>query len=240
MIRANENGLPQVYFDLREDAVLLNASETTSIVYRVKGLTREQAAIINGITGSRKIMERCRAIKQFATAIEYNSYYSETFKENLEIVDAFLPEMLADLVKVHYFGQTLLPRETKRNGAFREADKLSTAVEILSKTEPYALKRTGFCEIKIKRFLYACAVGMSAAKEWNEKYDVSGGYAIVFTDGRRFSLHAYNTNLFEQYLYDSTIFERASTSRHHYMSLVPDGETGDYLLKLNLQIRFNR
>ena len=35
-------------------------------------------------------------------------------------------------------------------------------------------------------------------------------------------------------------FERASTTRHKYLTLVPDGDTGDYLLKLNLQIRFNR
>lgn len=226
--------------ELGAPPTLLNASEPTNIVYRVKGLTREQAANINGITGSRKIMERCRAIKQFATAIEYDSYYSETFKDNLEIVDSSLPEMLANLVKVHYFRQILLPRETKRNGAFREADKLSSAVEILSKTEPYALKRKGFCEIKIKRFLRACALGLMPSAVWDGRDDASGGYIIVLPDGRLVALYMYNTNLFEQYLYDSTIFERASTSRHHYMSLVPDGETGDYLLKLNLQIRFNR
>ena len=226
--------------ELGAPPTLLNASEPTNIVYRVKGLTREQAANINGITGSRKIMERCRAIKQFAAAIEYDSYYSETFKDNLEIVDSSLPEMLANLVKVHYFRQILLPRETKRNGAFREADKLSSAVEILSKTEPYALKRKGFCEIKIKRFLRACALGLMPSAVWDGRDDASGGYIIVLPDGRLVALYMYNTNLFEQYLYDSTIFERASTSRHHYMSLVPDGETGDYLLKLNLQIRFNR
>lgn len=226
--------------ELGAPPTLLNASEPTNIVYRVKGLTREQAANINGITGSRKIMERCRAIKQFATAIEYDSYYSETFKDNLEIVDSSLPEMLANLVKVHYFRQILLPRETKRNGAFREADKLSAAVEILSKTKPYALKRKGFCEIKIKRFLRACALGLMPSAVWDGRDDASGGYIIVLPDGRLVALYMYNTNLFEQYLYDSTIFERASTSRHHYMSLVPAGETGDYLLKLNLQIRFNR
>lgn len=226
--------------ELGAPPTLLNASEPTNIVYRVKGLTREQAANINGITGSRKIMERCRAIKQFATAIEYDSYYSETFKDNLEIVDSSLPEMLANLVKVHYFRQILLPRETKRNGAFREADKLSSAVEILSKTKPYALKRKGFCEIKIKRFLRACALGLMPSAVWDGRDDASGGYIIVLPDGRLVALYMYNTNLFEQYLYDSTIFERASTSRHHYMSLVPAGETGDYLLKLNLQIRFNR
>lgn len=240
MIRVNEDGFPQVYFDLREDAALLKASEQTNIVYRVKGLTCEQSENINGMAESRKIREKCRAVKQFATAIEYDSYDSEIFKENLEVVDSALPEMLANLVKVHYFQQILLPSEIKGDGGFREADKLSSAVGLLSETEPYASKRKDFCEIKIKRFLRACAVGLMPSEEWSERYDVSGGYVVVLPNGELFSLYAYNTSLFEQYLYESTIFERASTTRHNYMRLIPDGETGDCLLKLNLQIRFNR
>lgn len=226
--------------ELGAPPTLLNASEPTNIVYRVKGLTREQVKNINGIAGSRKIMERCRAIKQFATAIEYDSYYSEIFKDNLEVVDSSLPEMLANLVKIHYFQQILLPRELKRNGVFREADKLSSAVGLLSKTEPYASKRRDFCEIKIKRFLRACALGLMPSEVWSGRDDASGGYIIVLPDGRLVALYMYNTNLFERYLYESTIFERASTTRHNYMRLIPDGETGDCLLKLNLQIRFNR
>lgn len=196
---------------------------------------------INNITGSRKIIDRCRAIKQFASSIEYETYHSETFKDNLEVVDSSLPEMLADLVKVHYFQQILQSRGAKRNGKFREADKLGSAVEMLGKTAPYsAKKRRNFCEIKIKRFLRACALGLMPSEVWNGIDDASGGYIIVLPDGRLVALYVYNTNLFEQYLYETTIFERASTTRHKYMELYPDGETGDYLLKLNLQIRFNR
>ena len=197
--------------------------------------------VVNNITGSRKIMDRCRAIKQFASSIEYETYHSEIFKDNLEVVDSSLPEMLADLVKVHYFQQILQPRPAKRSGTFREADKLSSAVEMLSKTDPYASKkRPNFCEIKIKRFLRACALGLMPSEVWNGIDDASGGYIIVLPDGRLVALYVYNTNLFEQYLYETTIFERASTTRHNFMRLIQDGDTGDYLLKLNLQIRFNR
>ena len=197
--------------------------------------------VVNNISGSRKIMDRCRATKQFASSIEYETYHSEIFKDNLEVVDSSLPEMLADLVKVHYFQQILQPRPAKRSGTFREADKLSSAVELLSKTAPYATKkRRNFCEIKIKRFLRACALGLMPSEVWNGIDDASGGYIIVLPDGRLVALYVYNTNLFEQYLYETTIFERASTTRHNFMRLIQDGDTGDYLLKLNLQIRFNR
>ena len=238
-------GLATLGFSVKSELgappTLLNASEPTNIVYRVKGLTKEQANGINSISGSRKIMDRCRAIKQFASSIDYETYNSEIFKDNLEVVDSSLPEMLADLVKVHYFKQILLPRPAKGGGTFREADKLSTAVDLLSKTETYvSKKRKNFCEIKIKRFLRSCALGLMPSEVWNGIDDASGGYIIVLPDGRLVALYVYNTNLFEQYLYDSTIFERASTTRHNYMKLYPDNESDDYFLKLNLQIRFNR
>lgn len=220
---------------------LLNASEPTNIVFRVKGLSAEQAKAINAIEGSRKIMDRCRAIKQSATAIQFERYHSSVFSDNLEIVDSALPEMVADLVKTHYFEQILLPRPPRTAGGSREADKLSRAVELMSERPPYCEKpRKNFCEVKIKRFLRACALGMMPSDVWDGREDASGGYIIVLPDGRLVALYVYNTNLFEKYLYESTIFERASTTRHKYLTLIPDGDTGDYLLKLNLQIRFNR
>lgn len=227
--------------ELGAPPTLLNASEPTNIIYRVKGLTLAQANAINNMSGPRKIMDRCRAIMQSATSVKYDSYHSPVFKDNLEVVDSALPEMLADLLKVHYFQQILLPRGPRQIGTFRDADKLSSAVAMLSQTEPYAsMRRRNFCEIKIKRFLRACALGLMPSEEWNGVDDASGGYIIVLPDGRLVALYVYNTNLFEKYLYESTIFERASTTRHKYLQLVRDGSTDDYLIKLNLQIRFNR
>lgn len=237
MIRINENGLPQVYFDLRKNAILLNASEATNIVYRVKGLTREQA---NDINGFRNIMERCRSIKQFATSIEHEAYCSEIFRENLEILDSGMPKMLADLVKVHYFQQMLQPTEAKRNIGICEADTICSAVETLNKAELHASLGNDFCEMKFKRFLYACAIGMGSLKAWVERYDVTGGYVIVTPDGQLVTMSVYNAKSFKQYLYESTVFARTSMTRHKYLSLVPDGATDDYLLKLNLQIRFRK
>ncbi len=218
---------------------LLNASEPTNIVYRVKGLTKDQANAINAIEGSRKIMDRCRAIKEQATSIEYESYHSPVFADNLDIIDSSLPKLLADLVKVHYFEQILLPRDTKADGTFRNMDRLDKAVGLLSKTSDYAAKsRQDYCEIKIKRFLRACALGLMPSKVWEAKDDASGGYILVRPDGRLVALFVYNTTLLEKYLFESTIFERASTTRHKYLRLIPDVKSEDYFIKLNLQIRF--
>ena len=66
--------------------------------------------------------------------------------------------------------------------------------------------------------------------------EANGGYIIVKADGEILAYHIYNRNFFEQYLLDNTILERASTSRHDYMSLYE--ENGEMFIKLNLQIRF--
>ena len=225
--------------ELGAPPTLLNASEATNVIYRVQGLTDEQAEEINNIKSSTKIMDRCRAIKKHATSIEYEGFSNSIFEENLEVVDAALPRILADLIKVHYFDQILLPRSSKTGR--RRDDKLSSAVELLSKTEPYISKsRRNFCEIKVKRFLRNCALGLMPSKVWNGIEDATGGYIVVLPDGQLVALYVYNTNLFEKYLYESTIFERASTSRHGYMTLIKDQSSNDFFLKLNLQIRFNR
>lgn len=244
-ISGSHTGIATLGFSVKSEIgsppTLLNASEPTNIIYRVKGLTAKQAESINAIVGSRKIMDRCRAIKEFATSIEFEKYHSPVFADNLEIVDAALPQMIADLVKVHYFEQILLPRESKRSGSLREADRLDAAVAMLSKTAAYSeKKRKDFCEIKIKRFLRACALGLMPSEEWNGNEDASGGYIIVLPDGQLVALYVYNTNIFEKYLYESTIFERASTTRHKYLTLFKDDHSDDYFIKLNLQIRFNK
>ncbi len=244
-ISGSHTGVATLGFSVKSEIgsppTLLNASEPTNIIYRVKGLTAKQAEAINAIAGSRKIMDRCRAIKEAATSIEFEEYHSAVFADNLEIVDAALPKMIADLVKVHYFDQILLPRETKRSGSLREADRLDAAVTLLSKSVAYSSKkRKDFCEIKIKRFLRACALGLMPSEEWNGNEDASGGYIIVLPDGQLVALYGYNTNIFEKYLYESTIFERASTTRHKYLTLFKDEHSDDYFIKLNLQIRFNK
>lgn len=220
---------------------LLNASEPTNIIYRVKGLTAAQAEKINKIEGLKKIIERCRAIKEQASSIEYEGFHSQVFHDNLDIVDSALPKMVAELLKIHYFEQILAPRDKVKKGSFRELDNLSAAVNILSNKDEYASKsRRNYCEIKIKRFLRACALGLMPSNEWNGTDDATGGYIIVLPDGRIMALYVYNTNLFEKYLYESTMFERASTTRHKFMQLYPVPDSEDYFLKLNLQIRFNR
>ncbi len=80
--------------------------------------------------------------------------------------------------------------------------------------------------------------GTQISKEWDGIDETNGGYIIVKADGEILAYHIYNRNMFEQYLFDNTFFERASTTRHKYMTLYE--ENGEMFIKFNLQIRFSR
>ena len=96
-----------------------------------------------------------------------------------------------------------------------------------------------FYEHKMKVLLLDAALGMTPAKEWNGRYDASGGYIVVRTDGEIVCYHFYDRNDVEDYLYCNTRFERASRERYEYGSLFR-GDDGDVYIRLNLQIRFKK
>lgn len=71
---------------------------------------------------------------------------------------------------------------------------------------------------------------------WDGQYDATGGYLIVKEDGDVLCYHIYNKNEFENYLFNNTKLETASSGRHDFGSIYQ--ENGDMYIKLNLQIRF--
>lgn len=83
--------------------------------------------------------------------------------------------------------------------------------------------------------MFLC-IGNETGKALGRIDEANGGYIIVKADGEILAYHIYNRNFFEQYLLDNTYLDRASTSRHEYMSLYE--ENGELFIKLNLQIRF--
>ncbi len=77
---------------------------------------------------------------------------------------------------------------------------------------------------------------MTPSKVWNGIYDATGGYLIVKENGDVLCYHIYNRNQFEDYLFQNTKLETASSSRHEFGKIY--SEDGKIYFKLNLQIRF--
>lgn len=219
------NYIRNVGFSIKSEVgnapTLLNAGHTTNFVYRVKGITTEQAKEINSIETRTKIKDRINVIHAYGGTIEYVNMEHAGFKRNLIMVDSSMPQIIGNML-LYYYDEDI-----------KECSEL---VKLAGKRDPLCYGDAMMYEYKFKKFLCSCALGMKPAKVWDGLDEANGGYIIVKADGEILAYHIYNRNFFEQYLLDNTIMEKASTSRHEYMSLYE--ENGQMYIKLNLQVRF--
>ena len=200
---------------------LLNAGQTTNFIYRVKGITVKQAEEINAINTTTKIKDRIKAIKDCGGTLEYAGMSHDRFRRNLMMIDTYMPQIIGNMLLYHYD---------------EDVKDCKQLVALLGDRDPLAYGESMMYEYKFKKFLCSCALGMKPAKIWDGLDEANGGYIIVKADGEILAYHIYNRNFFEQYLIDNTFLERASTSRHDYMSLYE--VNGEIFIKMNLQIRF--
>lgn len=202
---------------------LLNAGETTNIIYKVTGLTDSQMEAVNSIVDGNKIKARIAKIREYGGNFTYADISHKGFKRNLIMIDSLMPQLIGHMVLYHYIG---------------DERSCTDLINELGRRDPLGFGEEIIYSYKIKKFLCSCALGMKPARKWDGIDEANGGYIIVKADGEILAYHIYNRNMFEQYLLDNTCLERASTSRHKYMKLYKEGD--DMFIKLNLQIRFSR
>lgn len=200
---------------------LINATGATNFIYEVEGLSDEQIDSINAIDTKTKIKDRMNRIFGEATSVKFVRVNSDTFANNLMLIDSRLHEIVAESLVVHY-----------RDGF----GKCREVVNILEETNPLGFPASGFYEYKFKELLCCAALGMTPATVWDGHDEANGGYIVVTSAGNVLAYHIYNRDFFKEYLMNNTKYERGSTTRHGFASLYK--ENGKTYLKLNLQIRF--
>ena len=156
--------------------------------------------------------------------MKFISIESDVFSNNLVLIDSLLPNILAELI-IKFFSSNQ-----------SSVNELTDEIKSMNPLDYDIQFSHLFYEYKIKRFLTDVALGMMPSKVWNGIYDATGGYLIVKEDGEILCYHIYNRNQFEDYLFNNTKFETASSSRHDFGRIFT--EKGELFIKLNLQIRF--
>lgn len=207
--------------EMGNSPTLINAGKTTNFIYKISGITKTQAEEINRINTANKIKDRMRKIREYGGKLTFCKMNHQGFQRNLIMIDSNMPQMIGEMLLYFY------------NEDIKECKRL---VKILGERDPLGYGDIIIYEYKLKQFLCSCALGMKPAKEWNGLDEANGGYIIVKADGEILAYHIYNRNLFQNYLFVHTMFDRASTSRHDYMRLYE--EEGQLYIKLNLQVRF--
>lgn len=222
------NQQPTLGFSIKSQlgspSTLLNAGKTTNFIFKILNLNEIEIDKINSIDSRSKIMDRINSILESKGQFQFVKTEKQIFSNNLILIDSRLPEILSQIVYEFY-----------------SSDK-SKMVELVTKTtikNPLGFDTSNehqFYEYKIKRFLTDIALGMMPSKVWTGQYDATGGYLIVKESGDILCYHIYNKNEFEDYLFNNTRLETASSSRHNFGTIYE--ENGELYFKLNLQIRF--
>jgi HpaII restriction endonuclease len=208
------------------DATLLNAGKTTNFIYQVHNFfpTDKEIDSINGIDSKSKIKDRIEAIKNKGGNLKFINLEKEIFKNNLVLIDSFLPNIVAEILNTFF---------TTSLSSTRDLTENINSYNPINYDTKFA---HSFYEYKMKRFLTDVAFGMTPSKVWTGVYDTTGGYLIVKENGDVLCYHIYNRNQFEDYLFENTKLETASSTRHEFGKIYKD--KGIFYFKLNLQIRF--
>lgn len=206
-------------------STLVNAGGSTNFIYRLSiQLSADQINDINNIDTRSKIRDRIVTLENNGVQLEYLDMQSANFKRNLTMIDSNFPIIISEMLKVFFRGTG-----TRTSEIVDLLNLLNPCNYDLSNHHPYY-------EYKVKNFLTDCALGMTPSSTWTGLYDANGGYIIVKEDGEILCYHIYNRNEFQEYLYNNTKLETASSGRHGFGMIYE--EDGRQLFKLNLQVRF--
>ncbi len=221
-IRAGRSKKPECGFSIKSylggaPSLLNSSKDNTNILFRVEGIPASDMARLNSL----KIGKLLAALTELGGTLHFEKLCGAQLEENLLLIDTCMPQLLGELLKIHYVDK--IP-------------DIKAATERMAELNPQHLPRTDVYEYKVKKMLEAVSLGMTPAKCWKGTENANGGFIIVTPDGQIVSYHLYDRNVFLEYVYRSTFFEHPSTTRHQYGQLFCD-DNGMYI-KLALQIRF--
>lgn len=198
----------------------------TDFIYKVsgKGLTTTQVKEIISIQTATFIKDRLAGISSFGGELKFVSTKNSTFLNNLTLIDSALPQIMAEIVYSFYSSTNT---------------KLTDLVADLSIKNPMNFdvsEHHPFYLYKVKRLLTDIALGMMPSKVWTGELEATGGYLVVKEDGEILAYHIYNRNDFEDYLFNNTKLDTASTTRYEFGVIYEQDDV--QFINLNLQIRF--
>ncbi|MEI6058942.1 MAG: HpaII family restriction endonuclease, partial [archaeon] len=143
---------------------------------------------------------------------------SETFSNNISLIDSNLQKYLAKILLSYYTGEA---------SKFVDLINYNFPVDVPQNIQPVH---------KIKEFVSNMALGMMPTKVWDGIVTSLGGLILVKRDGDVLFYYLYNLKEFREYLINNTKFETGSRRRHKFGKIFK--KDGHYFIKLNLQVRF--
>jgi len=173
---------------------LFNSSQSSGFIYKVAGCDEKGMHRLNAKDSLIDIISGIRE----EYSLEYVGCRNEIFEQNINMVDSRMDEILqyTMLLRVGY-----LPNESSTT--------VASTCQLLAEKNPLNVRNPrAFYTSKLKSFLFASFAGMTASEEWNGRKLLTGGYIDVDKDGEMLYYRAMSDDVFENYLYQHTYFDR--------------------------------
>ena len=206
---------------------LFNASGAAGFLYRLNGETADRAKSLIANSPNKGIgwvvarVDGLNNLHAFSAEVRADN---PAFAKNLSLLDHRMALVIGHLL---------------RFGKGSNGNAVKTALESLIQADPLGIGSTyarTYYSFRVRHFLRAVALGMTAGTPWNGDEDAEGGMLVVSKRWNLYCLLA-GKREFEQYLLDTTFFDTASTKRlDRYADLIEDLD-GNAWFKLYLQIR---
>lgn len=173
---------------------LFESSQTSGFVYKVVGCDEEGMHRLNAKDSLLDIISGIRD----NYSLEYAGCRNEIFAQNINMVDSRMDEIMqyALLIRVGYLQNDFPPT-------------VASTCEVLAEKNPLNVRNPqAFYTSKLKSFLFASFAGMTASEEWSGRKLLTGGYIDVDKNGEILYYRAMSDDVFENYLYQHTYFDR--------------------------------
>lgn len=214
---------PEVGFSIKSQlgspSTLVNASKATNFTYEILDSNMKVPRRLPKLH-DKNVKDNINLLLQQGYKVVFKKVDSETFQNNLSLIDSNLPNYIAKILLSYYS---------------REASGLSNLVSINFPSDKKENKQPIH---KVKEFLSIMALGMMPNTDWNGILTSLGGFLLVKKDGDVLCYYLYNLEDFQEYLLENTKLDTPSTTRYGIGKIIE--EDGHFFIKLNLQVRFTK
>lgn len=206
---------------------LFNAGSSSQFLYKLSGCTDDAMTEFNSISdGNGRGWTKCKEyLSEHNISMEFYNTQNPTYSNNLFLVRESMSKIMAWCVKDRLI-------DSPNQYEVMETTERMIVANPLNVPNPSV-----YYEKSMKDFLMAGFTGMTAAKIWDGREQVNGGYIVVMDDGDVICYHSNDRESFRDYLYRNTHFEYVSADKFAWSRIIK--RDGEYYLPLNVSVRFN-
>lgn len=212
---------PEVGFSIKSQlgspSTLINASRATNFTFEVLDENMNVPKELPKLH-DKNVKDNITLLLSSGFNIIFRKVDSDTFQNNLSLIDSNLPTYIAKILVSYY-----------SRGA-------SNLLDLVSLNFPNNDTQSRQPTHKIKEFLSIMALGMMPNTDWNGILTSLGGLLLVKRDGDVLCYYLYNLEDFQEYLLNNTKLDTPSTTRYGIGKIIKEDDR--YFIKLNLQVRF--